>query len=141
MAGFTDRPSLSRHSAFPPSRSKRTIFVASLPPFCAALPYGALITTSRVPEVTRMLGYDFMLLQMAPFIQDNVINKITQGFVVRDSLLHGVGMDDLAKAADGLAALEQQHFGKGDEDRIEQGMFSVHEISRKFSLHGVMTPS
>lgn len=88
-----------------------------------------------------MLGYDFMLLQMAPFIQDNVINKITHGFVVRDSLLHGVGVDDLAKAADGLAALEQQRFGKGDESRIEQGTFSVHEISRKFSLHGVMRPS
>ncbi|KXV61536.1 hypothetical protein AD947_00530, partial [Acetobacter tropicalis] len=63
------------------------------------------------------------------------------GFVARDSLLHGVGVDDLAKAADGLAALELQRFGKDDEGRIEQGMFSVHEISRKFSLHGVMTPS
>lgn len=58
-----------------------------------------------------MLGYDFMLLQMAPFIQDNVINKITQGFIVRDSLLHGVGVDDLAKAADGLAALELRRAG------------------------------
>ena len=56
-------------------------------------------------------------------------------------MLHGVGVDDLAKAADGLAALGQQRFGKGDEGRVEQGVFSVHEISRKFSLHGVMTPS
>lgn len=46
-----------------------------------------------------MLGYDFMFLQMEQFIQDNIINTVTRGFALRDSLLHGVRVDDLAKGA------------------------------------------
>ena len=80
-------------SEIPPSRSKRTIFAALLLPFRPALPYGAPIRASRVPEVTRMLGYGFMILQMEQFIQDNIINAVTRGFAVRDGLLHCVGVD------------------------------------------------
>lgn len=85
-----------------------------------------------------MLGYDFMLLQMAPFIQDNLINKITQGFVVRDSLLHGVGV---AKRLTVSLPLSSSVLEKVMKARTEQRMFIIHEISRKFSFHGVMTPS
>jgi|GEM_PF-4553825 len=88
-----------------------------------------------------MLGYDFMILQMEQFIQDNIINAVTRGFAVRDGLLHCVGVDNLSEADDGFAALESRRADKGDEGRIGQGVFGAHKMSRKFSLHGVMTPS
>ena len=88
-----------------------------------------------------MPGDDFMLFQRAQFIHDNVINTVTRGFAVRDGLLNGVGVDDLAKAADGFAALETRYADKGDEAHIGQDVFGAYKIPRKLSLHGVMTPS